>query len=353
MNNLNYLDELISIESNGGPKTLTIMTTYRCTAECAGCCFESSPKLKERLSLEQIKNNIQQAKDTYPNLETVVFSGGECFMLGDDLFESIFYATKLGLKTRCVTNAYWASSISRAKDIAKRLKSAGIFEMNISTGIDHKEWVPLSNIKNAVTSLIEEEISTLVTVEKDNDKINCFEKLKSIPEIKEILSNNSGQFTLMVNSWMPFQQTNTSRLHEEDVIKDCKPCDHIYNVSVITPHNFLSACCGLTMEHIPALKLGDLSKISLQEAYNNHSDDFLKMWLSADGPELIVDKLMGKGFLEKKYGKLSHPCQACVYLHKDDEINKRLHSDSHKFVETVISTLQMRKTLYLANQSGK
>lgn len=134
---------------NKSPSTLTIITTYRCNAACKECCFESNPTVKGRLSLDEIKNYINQAFISYSNLELVVFTGGECFLLRDDLFSSIKFATNLGLKTRCVTNGFWGKTIDSAKTVTKKLIWAGLTEINFSTGIDHQEWVPLASIANA------------------------------------------------------------------------------------------------------------------------------------------------------------------------------------------------------------
>lgn len=69
-----------------GPATLTILPTYRCTAACEQCCFGSNPKLKERLSREEIFDAIEQANTAFTTLRQVVFSGGECVMQGEDLY---------------------------------------------------------------------------------------------------------------------------------------------------------------------------------------------------------------------------------------------------------------------------
>ncbi|EPC8411228.1 hypothetical protein ACR3AM_005648 [Bacillus thuringiensis] len=98
------------------PNCITIITTYKCTAACAECCFECNPKLIARVTLEQMKKFIKESKELFgEELKGVVFTGGECFLLGDDLVEVISYATKLGLVTRCVSNGYWGKNPRLAK----------------------------------------------------------------------------------------------------------------------------------------------------------------------------------------------------------------------------------------------
>lgn len=70
------------------PTTLTILPTYNCTAACENCCFGSHPGIAERVPLERILFYIDQAA-TLESVRLIVFSGGECFTLGDDLVAAV------------------------------------------------------------------------------------------------------------------------------------------------------------------------------------------------------------------------------------------------------------------------
>ena len=63
------------------PQILTILGTYRCTAACEHCCFDSNPGIQGALTLKEITAFISEAKDNL-NVQLVVFSGGECFYWG-------------------------------------------------------------------------------------------------------------------------------------------------------------------------------------------------------------------------------------------------------------------------------
>src|SRR5262245_49705051 len=115
-----------------GPRLLTILATYRCTAACEHCCFDSNPFIQKRLALNDILRFIDDASQ-FRSLEGVVFSGGECFLLGDDLVKSVQHAARRNLFTRCVTNGYWAKSLSIGRNRLADLKEVGLTELNIST----------------------------------------------------------------------------------------------------------------------------------------------------------------------------------------------------------------------------
>ena len=128
-----------------GPTSLTVLATYKCTAACKECCFECSPKLTQRLSLPEIHQAIDQAS-AFASLRLVVFSGGECFLLGKELVSAVGYAHNKGLLVRCVTNGYWSTSSHAALLRLRPLQQAGLTELNLSTGDDHQAFVPFDRV---------------------------------------------------------------------------------------------------------------------------------------------------------------------------------------------------------------
>lgn len=72
------------------------------------------------------------------SLKVLVLTGGECFLLGNDLNLIIDYASRIGLSVRVVTNGYWAKSPEIAKEKLLELSKCGLKEVNFSTGEDHQ-----------------------------------------------------------------------------------------------------------------------------------------------------------------------------------------------------------------------
>jgi hypothetical protein len=326
---------------NHFPSTLTILVTYGCTAACEQCCFESNPKIKERLSLDQIKHSIRSAKDSFPALKLIVFSGGEAFMIKADLIKSVKFATSLGLATRIVTNGYWAKRPEKAINIAMQLKHSGLNEINISTGLDHQRWVTEETVLNACEALISQGIFTLVTVELDSEESNCFQRIQGNERTTTI--QKSGLFKLMTNSWMSFQedapQRRALKSNEDKAFKG--GCDQIYDNTVVTPHSNLSACCGLTLEHIPELRLGSLHDNTLKDLYETQFSDFLKTWIHVDGPYVIMEKLLGEKGV-KQFGEMRHICEACAIMHKNPQVIKALGEQYHKHIPDVLARLNAK-----------
>lgn len=324
------------------PHTLTILCTYQCTAACKQCCFESSPRVKGRLSLQTILDRISEAKASFTGLRLVVFSGGEAFLLKDDLYTAIAHATVLGLMTRVVTNGSWGKSPATAATAVAKLITARVTEINISTGLDHQEWVPLDSVANAALALADAGIRTLVTVESDTPESNCMNEVRHYPLFARAIK--TGHLQIMGNSWMPFTEEAVGRVKDFDRTGLESGCSQIFGNIVVTPHDNLSACCGLTLEHIPEMRLGRNDGSNMRDLYGQQRDDFLKFWIHVDGPYKIVKRILGEE-AEALLSDVSHICQACAILHKTPEVRERLLEEYPKYVEEVMTrfalTVQM------------
>lgn len=316
------------------PHTLTILGTYQCTAACTQCCFESSPKVTGRLTGDQILSRISEAKAQFQGLKLVVFSGGEAFLLKEDLFAAVAHASSLDLYTRIVSNGSWAKSIEHALLVADKLKKAGITEINISTGVDHQEWVPLTSVINAAFALMKKGIPVLVTVEADSKTSDCLKQLAAHPVIRDGLRTKT--LRLQGNSWMPFHADAEER-EVPDVRKELRSgCKQIFESLVVTPHDNLSACCGLTLEHIPEMRLGKNDGTNMSALYASQLDDFLKYWIYMDGPYSIIERLAGPG-KDEYLSDVVHICQACAILHKTPALRTLMAENFEDYVPEVLS----------------
>ncbi|MDR1056484.1 MAG: radical SAM protein [Prevotellaceae bacterium] len=73
------------------PRTIALSTTYQCSAACKNCCFGCNPIIKDRLSLQEMKDYVDQSMEYYgDSIGVLVLTGGECF-LGYDLTKIVEY----------------------------------------------------------------------------------------------------------------------------------------------------------------------------------------------------------------------------------------------------------------------
>lgn len=326
------------------PSSITILPTYRCNAACEQCCFESNPNIKHRLSRDELLNSIREAKSSFPALKLIVFSGGECFLLKQDLYDALSLSNELGLLTRCVTNGFWGKTVDSAQRTVQKLIESKITEINISTGTDHQKWVPFGSVENAVRALVDAGIRTLVTVEADSNQSDCVKLATDSELFKALLKEKPTLFRLQQNIWMPFNsEYDTSRRGDENA-SIYKGCDQLYTNMVITPHSKLSSCCGLTFEYIPEMKLGDISVGNLHSLASSQLDDFLKIWVAVDGPATIISRLFPET-AGNDLSSVNHICQACVLMYKKPEIREALQARAHEFIPEIMSRFNLSVVL--------
>lgn len=319
-----------------------MLCTYQCTAACQQCCFESSPSIKGGLDGQTIRARILETIQAFPDIRVVVFSGGEAFLLKDQLAECIAFATQHGLGTRVVTNGFWAKRMERAEAVCRAMSEAGLVELNISTGRDHQAFVPEKTVINAAEAAVSAGIRTLITVETDTVDSDCFSSLRSDPRIGELI--RSRQLSVISNFWMPFHTDAPARVQDPDVQGLRRGCKQVFDNIVITPHDNLSACCGLTLEHIPELCLGKNTGNSIRSDYLSQSDDFMKYWLSVDGPYTVVERIAGPRAEQLLQGVV-HQCQACAILHQTPFLREEAARKYPSFVKEVMTRFILDRTL--------
>ncbi|MCD9087701.1 hypothetical protein [Stenotrophomonas sp. SY1] len=316
------------------PSTVTVLCTYQCTAACQQCCFESSPRVKGALDSAFICSRLSEIKESFPSISIVVFTGGEALLLKDELLKSISHASSLGLKVRVVSNGFWAKRMDGALRTARALSESGLTELNISTGRDHQQFVPEESIINACIAAVEKGITTAVSIETDTEESDCLHSLRRDPRIEALLKREN--FKIFNNFWMPFHTDAQRRQQSPDLDLLRKGCSQVFDNVVITPHGNISACCGLTLEHIPEMRLGKSNGTNIAELYLSQADDFMKYWLRVEGPYRIIETVMGDD-AGKYVEDVVHGCQACAILHKTPEIRERLLENYEVHVASVMT----------------
>lgn len=130
-------------------RQLTVLTTNKCTASCSHCIMNSSPHRREKLSFKTISETIQKLLLREKKLDLIIFAGGEPTLLGEELLDSISFCSELGLKTRLVTNAFWAKNSLKAEENIDLFRQSGLMEINFSLDDYHLPFVKLDSIIHA------------------------------------------------------------------------------------------------------------------------------------------------------------------------------------------------------------
>lgn len=324
------------------PDTVTFIPTYDCTAACENCCFGSHPGIRQRIEINRLLHYIDQAA-ALGSVKLIVFTGGECFSLGEDLDRAVQRCTNHGIATRCVSNAYWARTEEAALERLRPLISAGLGELNVSTGDAHQQFVPAGNIVNAMRAATALGISAVVVVESMNTRKFTANALRQDPRWVDFAKPRVGRPLPLVfeSPWMsmdprdPVDQPDRKLTNRSNLVR--RPgCDSILRTVVVTPDEQLGACCGLTREQTPELHVGSLRDHSMSDLVDTMTDDLVKMWVAVDGPDRIVAWAAEHDDSIEWEGRFAHHCDTCRFMYSDDRIRAVISEHWNEVVDDVI-----------------
>ena len=322
------------------PHTLSIITTHQCTAACDHCCFSCTPKITKAIPYERMVGLIDEAAQL-PGMRLVVFTGGECFLLGTKLDVLIARATEYGLITRCVTNGYWATSRQAAEKRLDRLTAAGLKEINFSTGTFHAQYVPVERIVHGAYASAQAGLTTLVNIEICNESDFDVGAVTKHPDLVDMIADH--RVIIQRNVWIESDGSSSiSHAAENSRFNDNRKsgCSTVLNVLTVTPDQSLVACCGLHLEKIPDLHLGSVADSSIGDLLNKTPDDFLKIWIHVEGPERILEFVKKYVPNYKLPLKSVHPCETCLHLYQDERA-KAILREHYREVESEVTSMYL------------
>ncbi|HEX3463246.1 MAG TPA: radical SAM protein [Candidatus Elarobacter sp.] len=300
------------------PRVLSILTTRRCTARCDHCCVGAGPRATGTLTVPRIRALLDEATSV-PTIERIVFTGGEAFLLGDDLVALVARAHTLGFATRAITNGFWASDAKAADRRIAALAGAGLDELMFSTGTFHQEFVPVGRVVHGARAAVRAGIATRISVEECDQSAFGAEQLRA--ELRDELE--SGKLALSSDPWIvdaggrgtaPLTHERLRGARGADVDGGCVT---IMTTISVTPDQELIACCGFPLEELPGLRIGSVADRPLPDVLRDAPNDALKMFLHVAGPAGIAEFVAR---YEPGYTLPGNPvsiCAACVALQRD------------------------------------
>jgi hypothetical protein len=322
------------------PQTLSLITTHQCTAACDNCCFTCSPKVTRAIPVPRLRTLIDEAA-AISSMRVVVFTGGECFLLGKDLDELIHRAARHGLAVRCVTNGYWGVTAEAARKRVRQLVEAGLMEINFSTGPMHAKYVPLDRIVHAAVASAEAGLTIAINIETFD---GCDFDISPLLECEALTGRiQSKRVLIQRNVWINNAEGQGQMVmrpvpeHSRFRPEYKTACSTVMNVIAVTPTQDLIACCGLHLESIPELHLGNIAEQSLQSVLNEAPDDLVKIWMHLDGPEVILEFVKQHEPSYQLPTESVHPCETCQKLYTDPVVKRVLRDHYHEVEDELVA----------------
>lgn len=128
---------------------LHILLTYQCNYECDHCFVWGSPWQTGTLTLEQIENILQQAKEA--GVTSIYFEGGEPFLYYAVLVKAVRRAADMGFSVGLVSNAYWATSITDAEEWLRPF-AGRLADLTVSSDLFHCDECLGEKPQNAIVA---------------------------------------------------------------------------------------------------------------------------------------------------------------------------------------------------------
>lgn len=305
------------------PRVLSLITTHQCTAACEHCCFNCSPQVESAIPFARLEALIEETVEV-PSIRLVVFTGGECFLLGKRLDRLIGRCRELGLDTRCVTNGYWATSLPAAEARVRELKAAGLGELNLSTGVFHARFVPWERVLWGAVAAASCGLGVVVNIEAFTGAAFAGDALADHPLVRPFLPGggiriNRGAWIPSGSEWAGCSPPAAGLTHDPAYLRFDRTtgrtaCPSSLRVLSVNPGQQLISCCGLNLEQIPQLRMGSLEHMTLKEVMERVAPDLLKMWIHVEGPERVLEFVQAKDPDFPLPLDSAHICHTCQYL---------------------------------------
>jgi pyruvate-formate lyase-activating enzyme len=321
------------------PRVLALITTHQCTAACDHCCFACTPKVTARIPRERLRSLIDEAA-AVKSLKAIAFSGGECFLLGNELNELIASAVGHGYKTSCITNGYWAVNRKAARERMRSAAESGLQTIGFSTGQMHERFVPVERIVHGASAAFDLGLKVGITVE--DFRGTTFDSRRLTQHV-DIVRRRGKRLSVTRRSWIPNAEDEGQAVLRHDAHRGrfrknrISGCSQILDVISVTPSLNLIACCGYTMESIPDLVLGSVADRTLAEVLEGAPADLLKILIHVKGPEFMlqfVKRFVPDYKLPRSY---VHQCQTCLHMHRDAVAMTVLREHAHELETEVMA----------------
>jgi len=324
--------------------------------------MNSGPERKERLSFDVIRKVVFELNQSNP-LQTIIFAGGEPTLLGEQLLDAIAFSESLGISTRLVTNAYWATSPSAARAKVVALREAGLTELNISADDYHLPFIPFERVKYAWNAARNQGFRAVVIA-------NCYGPNSTItpefiehefgPLSKRFDSNGmpqklgqadaDGTVYALSNSLTQKIGRGFAMVPTSDVVfpkapSDLEgPCPWAIRSSALSPAGHLVACCGIEAESNAVLDFGEAIRQNSNDLIANANGDPLVLAIALLGPAYLK-KFIAQRCPEIDFSrKCATVCEVCEDIVNRKEVVQALRAHQHELavilhlLRTVINT---------------
>lgn len=160
-------------------KRLEFTLTTKCNSQCIHCQADASPLRKDVMQVKDAYNYLTEAT-AISNIESFMIFGGESMLYPKRAIAIFKKASQLQIpKIEMITNGVWGKNKATTERLARKLKKAGVNDMNISVDAFHLQYIPLEYPRNAALASLKASIENVtwnVAVIKSINAANEYDK---------------------------------------------------------------------------------------------------------------------------------------------------------------------------------
>ncbi len=260
-------------------------------------------------------------------LQGIIVTGGEPFVEYDLLLDVIREAGRLGLASRVVTNAFWATTPDRARALIEPLSAAGLRTLTVSSDEMHESHVLRARVQTAVRTGLEMGLRVIVSSAVFGDHphsvaATILDRLEIPPH--PMLWLKCG--FVSPNGRAAELQPTSFDVHDAlaAVRRLDAPCPFVVTEPVVTPSGDLAVCCSpATATRVgfrPEFVIGNLTRtpyFKLQEALEQ---DPVFLLLMLRGPFQLYQLAEEVGAAPDADTSIVNQCDLCAAVLRDQKI---------------------------------
>lgn len=305
--------EVRRIQSEFG-KVLGLSVTSRCNLLCRHC-GRSCTGVGTDLPDELIARISRELPSISRGLREFGITGGEPMLCREKVRALTEIAAKCGIMPCVMTNAYWATTLSTAKEILRSFP--GLQAIGLSTDRYHLPFVPLSAVRNAYEAGRETGLSVHVSITARLPLDGMDGEL--VAKVREFAGDD-----VIVQGLTPRGRARSleERPRPSSEIPPLLPCTAAG--PLIREDGVMVPCCrGLDwLPHGHVMSIGDLRETSLPELYQRLQTHAVLHFVRVWGFAPLLERLRTAGlarFLPVQHLELD-ACATCAALCASPEI---------------------------------
>lgn len=317
--------------------TLALMLGYRCNARCRCCLWGDQLSSPDRIDIEEAKTWIDQAAALGAS-RRLGFSGGESFLYQREMLALADYArSRYQTVSVASTNAFWARTPERARQVLQPLRDAGMRELLVSADEFHQEFVPIERVRHALDAARELHVActvqTIVT-----------ETSRRLADVQQALGLNDdgglqwAEIPCTPTGWAATRIPGSEFPQRPGALTSY--CSILRPV-IVRPDGGVYLCCGATFA-ADALQAGNLRREPLKDILDRAGWDPLFNSLAlSNGPAAIAHLLANDPAFALAGRSYSTSCEACEHILRQPGAASRIRS----LLEPAQAALFLKRTI--------